>query len=109
MPISPDAQRIVDRLAAVDVANPVIDRQRAENALREHFERLGLEPLPVRWCTDAEIGVRAAWSAAESAAWSAARSAGKSAAWWEAVAAAWAGGRTAARWGGAAAGGAPVM
>ena len=79
MPISPDAQRIVDRLAAVDVANPVIDRQRAENALREHFERLGLEPLPVRWCTDAEIGVRAAWSAAESAAWSAARSAAESA------------------------------
>src|SRR5688572_23238867 len=95
-PWGDDAQALIDRLAAVDRARPVYDRDRVEAALAEHMRRLGLEPLPVRWVSDAKAGYlrvyriaraawSAAWSAAESAAWSAAwsaaRSAAESAAW----------------------------
>ncbi len=86
--ISRDAQRMIDRLEAVDHARPAIDTLAVEAAIREHFVRLGIEPLPVRWLDDAEQGISAAWSAAgsaarsaaRSAAWSAARSAAESAA-----------------------------
>ena len=78
------AKRIVNRLSNVDVLFPVLNRKTVEKAFVEHFDRLGVEPLPVRWVEDAEKGYSAArsaaWSAAESAAGSAARSAAYSAA-----------------------------
>jgi hypothetical protein len=95
--IGVDAERIIQRLAAVDHCRRLmVDRLAVERALVEHFRRLGIEPLPVRWVNDAEVGYltcfqiareagraawSAAWNAAESAAWSAARSAALSAAW----------------------------
>ena len=66
------AKRIVNRLSNVDVLFPVLNRKTVEKAFVEHFDRLGVEPLPVRWVEDAEKG----YSAARSAAWSAAESAG---------------------------------
>jgi hypothetical protein len=78
--IAPEAQALIDRLAAVNRVSPVIDRERAERALAIHFERLGMTPLPVRWAADTEDGLTTTWSAAESAAWSAAESAARSAA-----------------------------
>src|SRR5437868_6828531 len=85
--IGADAERITRRLAAIDHVRPVVDRVAVERALGEHFCRLGIDPLPVRWVNDAETGylacyeiARDAESAAWSAAWSAAGSAARSAA-----------------------------
>ena len=72
---SPEAQAIIDRLAAVSRTSPTIDRERAEQAFAAHLLALGLTPVPVRWVVDAGAGWSAARSAAESAAWSAAESA----------------------------------
>jgi hypothetical protein len=87
-----DAQAIIDRLAAVDRTRPVIDQARVEVALRDHLNRLGLAPIPVRWVTDAEMGYRLVYdkeSAAENAARNAAERAARRAAWSAALSAAW--------------------
>jgi hypothetical protein len=60
--IGVEAQRFIERLAAVDLAAPA-DRGRVERALAEHFRALGLEPLPTRWAGSAKDGFLAAWSA----------------------------------------------
>jgi hypothetical protein len=99
--IAPAAQRILNRLAAIDRVRPVVDRVAVEAAVRQHFDRLGIEPLPVRWVEDAGLGYAVVYekarSAAESAAWSAARSAADSAAWSAARSAAWSAAWSAAR------------
>jgi hypothetical protein len=89
--IGTEARSIVERLERVSRGEFRVDPLAAEQALAQHFRALGLEPLPVRWVTDAEAAylavfdkargaAEAARSAAESAAWSAARSAARSAA-----------------------------
>src|SRR5438093_1491739 len=97
MDFGPEANAIIARLAAIDRERPVTDRARAEAALREHFVRLGAEPLPIRWADDAERGYLDVWSAAESAAGSAAWSAARSAALSAAQSAAWSAAGSAAR------------
>src|SRR5437867_2257886 len=77
--IGPEARSIIQRLAAIDHVNPVVDRAAVEKALSSHLAMLGLGPMPVRWVEDLEKGYSAAESAAESAAWSAAGSAAWSA------------------------------
>ena len=66
------ADDIIRRLSTIDHTSPVIDKPRVELAIKEHFQRLGIPPVPVRWVDDAVGGFSAAWSAARSAARSAA-------------------------------------
>lgn len=76
----PRTEDIIRRLAAISQAKPRLDPQKAEQALKEHFVRLGMKPLPVLWVPDAKAGYFEVFKAAESAAWSAAWSAARSAA-----------------------------
>ena len=50
--IGADAQRIIDRLAAIDRANPALNVRLAEEALAEHFAMLGMPCPPIRWVRD---------------------------------------------------------
>ena len=79
--IGPDAQQIIDRLAAHTWQRQRIDRSAVEVAITQHLTELGLPPQPFRWFANAQDGLAAARSAAESAARSAAESAARSAAW----------------------------
>ncbi len=90
--ISPEAQRIINSLAAHEWKRSGIDRDAVESAITQHLAELGLPPQPVVWCETAKDGYTAAWSAARSAAWSAAESASRLAAW----SAAWSAARSAA-------------
>ena len=78
--IHPEAQQIIDRLAAHTWHRQRIDRDAVEAAITQHLTALGLLPKPFRWFATAKDGYAAAESAAWSAAWSAARSAAESAA-----------------------------
>jgi hypothetical protein len=51
--VAKELQTIAERLSAIDRAHPVLDRQRVEDALAEHFRRLKLDPPQVRWAMDA--------------------------------------------------------
>lgn len=75
--ISPDAQRIIDSLAAHRFDRSCINRAEIEAAITQHMSELGLLPQPFVWCETAKDGYRAARSAAGSAAGSAARSAAR--------------------------------
>lgn len=66
--INPDAQRIIDSLAAHQWKRCNIDRSAIESAITQHLTELGLPPQPFVWCEKARDG----YAAAESAAWSAA-------------------------------------
>ncbi len=83
--ISPDAQTIINRLAAHKFDRSTINRAEIERAVTQHLAELSLPPQPFVWCDTAQDGYRAAWSAA----WSAAESAARSAAWSAAESAAW--------------------
>ena len=100
-PFPNSTQQIIDRLAAVDVANPRLDRPRVEAALRLHYERLGVPMPPIEWAIDAERGyLTLFWrcmDAARGAAWDAARDAAWDAAWGAAWGAAWDAARGAAK------------
>ncbi len=102
--IPPSAQAIIDRLAAMDYAHPVIDRPVVEQALMCHLDVLGQPRRPVRWQPDAECAYVdvahlagqagraarvAAWAASGDAAWAAAGDAARAAAWDAVRAAAW--------------------
>jgi hypothetical protein len=82
-------QEILNRLAAIDLANPKIDRPKVEECFRQHMEALELPMLPVRWFSDSASAYKYVTDAARSAAWSAALSAAESAAWSAARSAAW--------------------
>lgn len=55
--ISPLAGAIIDRLAQVDLARPVLDEGAVERAVREHLRVLGLRPRPLHWISDVERGL----------------------------------------------------
>ena len=57
-PGRPDGCREYPRQLRLDLLNPVIDRAQAEDALRQHFEVIGLDLPPVRWVDDAVEAVR---------------------------------------------------
>lgn len=95
--ISPDAQEIIDRIAAHSrSARGVVDRRAVEAALTKHLAALGLPPQPFRWFASAKDG----YAAAESAAAGAARGAAWGATWGAATDAAWSA-ATDAAWGAA--------
>ena len=56
--ISPDAQALVDRLHAVDLARPKLDSEAIENAFNRHLEALGLPLRPIRAMRDASSAYR---------------------------------------------------
>lgn len=71
------------RLTAARAIEPVIDRPRAEEALREHFRRLGLTAPPIEWhedavqafvaCTRISSDSKVEWNPGKASAWAAAR------------------------------------
>jgi len=63
--VSSQGRSIISRLAAIDWEHPKLDPDRAEAALGEHFQRLGLASLPVRWIEPTERGFSAARSVTE--------------------------------------------
>jgi hypothetical protein len=48
--ISPEAQALIDRLHAVDLARPKLDSEAVENAFYRHLEALGLPLRPSAGC-----------------------------------------------------------
>ena len=56
--ISPEAQALVDRLHAVDLARPKLDSEAIENAFNRHLEALGLPLRPIRAMRDASSAYR---------------------------------------------------
>ncbi len=62
--VLPEAKPLFIRLAAIDRAHPLLDKVRVERALAEHFHRLDLPPLPVRWMPDVLEACRHMWQAA---------------------------------------------
>lgn len=44
----------IEHMAEIDHAQPRIDRARVEEAMRAHFEELGVAPRPVLWAEDLE-------------------------------------------------------
>jgi hypothetical protein len=50
--ISPRARAVIDRLAKLDLPNPVIDRAAAERALRRYLAAGGLPIKPVHWAEE---------------------------------------------------------
>ena len=66
--ISPEAQKIIDRLAAHPWRRDRIDRDAVQIAILKHLDELGLPHQPFRWFGTAKEG----YEAARSAAWSAA-------------------------------------
>ncbi len=66
-PFSPDAppraEAIAERLAAVDLEHPVLDKPAAERALHRYLTVLGRPIHPIRWMPDAEQALLAALAA----------------------------------------------
>jgi hypothetical protein len=56
--ISPEAQALIDRLHAVDLARPKLDSEAVENAFNRHLEALGLPLRPIRAMPDASSAYR---------------------------------------------------
>ena len=79
--ISPEAQAIIDRLAAHAWKRERIDRKAVEIAVNRHLTELALPARPFHWSSTAKEGWGAAWDAARGAARVAARDAARDAAW----------------------------
>jgi hypothetical protein len=56
--ISPEAQALIDRLHAADIARPRVDPEAVEKAFNRQRAAVGLEPHPVRQMPDATSGYR---------------------------------------------------
>ena len=56
--ISPEAQAVIDRLHAVDLARAKLDSEAVENAFNRHPEALGLPLRPIRGMPDASSAYR---------------------------------------------------
>jgi hypothetical protein len=56
--IGPEAQALIDRLHAVDLARPKLESEAVENAFNRHLEALGLPLRPIRAMPDASSAYR---------------------------------------------------
>lgn len=56
--ISPEAQALIDRLHAVDLARPKLDSEAVEDAFNHHLEALDLPVRPMRGMPDASSAYR---------------------------------------------------